>query len=221
MSTAISSKPASAPIAVARQAPRRRSLAQGALAVLLIVSGALTAGYVVLRMGSTHDFLAVSRPVAARTEITLADLTVVRVNEAVGIDPIPAGKINQVVGKRAVMALVPGTLLTAAQLTANAVPAPGKQLVGLGLEEDQMPRVRLKPGARVLLVVLPEENAANDPNAPSVDLVPPPTIEGIVVDIAPQEGGDTLVNVEVDAGSAATVASLSAQDRIVVTLVGA
>lgn len=220
MSAALSTKPVAVPISVPRTAPRRRSLAQGALAVLLIAGGALTAGYVVLRMGSTQDYLAVARPVQARAVITQDDLVVVRVNDAVGIEPITASKINLVIGKRAVMTLVPGTLLTAAQLTATAVPAPGHQLIGLGLEDDQMPKTRLKPGAQVLLVVLPESNAALGPGAGPTELVPPQTVSATVVDITLQEGGDTLVNVEIETGYGPTVAALAAEDRIVVTLVG-
>ena len=63
MSIATTSRPATGGMGVSRSAPRRRSLMQGALAVLLIVAGALTAGYVAQRMGSTHDFLGVAKPI--------------------------------------------------------------------------------------------------------------------------------------------------------------
>jgi hypothetical protein len=221
MSTAVSTKPVAGTIAVARTAPRRRSVLQGALAVLLIVAGALTAGYVALRIGSTHDFLAVGRPVAARATITAADLVVVRVNEAVGLEPIAASKINSVIGKRAVMALVPGTLLTPKQLTATPVPGPGNQLIGLGLADDQMPKSRLRAGVAVLLVVLPETGSSANANAVSSDLVPPRTIVATVIDIAAAtRGSQTLVNVEVAAVDAPTVATLAAKNRIIIVLAG-
>jgi hypothetical protein len=220
MSTALSTKPAVGAIAVARTAPRRRSVAQGALAVLLIVGGALTAGYVVLRMGDTHDFLAVGRPVDARAEITRDDLISVRINDAVGLDPIPTSKIDQVIGKRAVMPLLPGTLLTAAQLTAVAVPAPGYQLIGLGLEDGQLPGSRLSAGVKVLLVVVPPVNVIGAKDNAS-ELVPPQTVAATVVDVTkPETGNKTLVNVEVATAYAPTVAALAANERIIVTLAG-
>jgi hypothetical protein len=221
MSTATSTRPATGTLAVVRTAPRRRSIAQGALAVLLIVGGALTAGYVAQRMGSTHDFLAVARPIGAGAQLTAADLLTVRVNDAVGLRPIPAGRANTVIGKHAVMGLVPGTLLTMAQLTDSPIPSPGHQLIGLALDEDQMPGSRLAVGAAVLLVVIPDKNVAvgADPNAP--DLVPPRTITATVVDItASSTKGQTLLNVEVATADAATVAALAADDRIVIALAG-
>ncbi|MEV6968963.1 flagellar biosynthesis protein FlgA, partial [Hamadaea sp. NPDC051192] len=74
MSTVATGKPPAPPLAVPRLAPRRRSFLQGALALLLIIAGALTAGYVVQRIGATHDYLAVARPVGAGAEIAAADL---------------------------------------------------------------------------------------------------------------------------------------------------
>lgn len=220
MSIATSTRPAAAPLAVARNAPRRRSFAQGALAVLLIAAGALTAGYVVQRMGSTHDFLAVARPVGAGAEITSADLVVVRVNDAAGLRPVPAGRLNGVLGKHAMMALVPGTLLTDAQLTDVPIPSPGHQLIGLALEEDQIPGSRLSVGASALLVVIPQRNASISGEAPT-DLVPPRTIEARIVDLTPSvTQGETLINIEVATVDAATVAALAADDRIVIALAG-
>jgi hypothetical protein len=193
---------------------------QGALAVLLIAGGALTAGYVAQRIGATHDYLGVGRPVGKGAEVTAADLITIRVNDAIGLKPIAAGKLKSVVGKRAAVPLVPGTLLTPEQLTDNPVPAPGNQLLGLALGEDRMPKGRLAVGASVLLVVTPKKGVVTDQNAPQ-DLVPPRTIVGTVVDIKPSsKQGDTIVNVEVSTADAPTVAAMHAEDRIVVTMAG-
>lgn len=207
-----------APIGVARTAPRRRSVAQGALAVLLIIVGALTAAYVAQRIGSTHDFLAVARPVGKGAEITSADLVVVRVNEAVGLRPIPAGDAVDVVGKRAVMALVPGTLLTLDQVTDTPIPAPGHQLIGLALDEDRMPSAsRLAIGAQVLLVVVPEVGVDDD----LPDLVPPRTVTATIIGLTPStQAGQTVIDVEVATVDAPTVAALAADERIVLALDG-
>lgn len=211
------------PIAVPRAAPRRRSVAQGALAAVLIIVGALTAAYVAQRIGSTHDFLAVARPVAKGAEITRADLVVVRVNEAVGLRPVAARDSGDVIGKRAVMALVPGTLITLEQVTETAVPAPGHQLIGLALGEDRMPSAsRLTVGSKVLLVVVPKKGA--DDKAEEVqgpDLVPPRTITATIISISPgTRSGQTVIDVEVATVDAPTVAALAANDRVVLSLDG-
>jgi hypothetical protein len=212
-------RPPAAPINIAKSAPRRRSWMQGALAVLLIAGGALTAGYVAKSIGSTHDYLGVGRPVGKGAEITSADLITIRVNDAIGLKPIASSQLKTVVGKRAAVPLLPGTLLTAEQLTDNPVPAPGNQLLGLALGEDRMPKGRLAVGASVLLVVTPKKGlGGTDQNAPP-DLVPPRTIIGTVVDVKPSaKQGDTIVNVEVSNADAPTVAAMHAEDRIVLTM---
>ncbi|GAB4048436.1 SAF domain-containing protein [Catellatospora paridis] len=206
-----------APIPVPRTAPRRRSVAQGALAVLLIIVGALTAGYVAQRIGGTHDYLAMARPVGKGAQIKHDDLVVVRVNQAVGLRPIPAANAAQVIGKRAVMALVPGTLLTLDQVTETPVPAPGHQLIGIALGEDKMPSAsRLAVGAQVLLVVVPVRSNTDGP-----DLVPPRTITATIVQLAAgSRSGQWVINVEVATVDAPTVAALAAGDRIVLVLDG-
>lgn len=206
-----------APIPVPRTAPRRRSVAQGALAVLLIIVGALTAAYVAQRIGGTHDYLAMARPVGKGAQINRDDLVVVRVNQAVGLRPIPAANAAQVIGKRAVMALVPGTLLTLDQVTETPVPAPGHQLIGIALGEDKMPSAsRLSVGAQVLLVVVPVRSNTDGP-----DLVPPRTITATIVQLAAgSRSGQWVINVEVATVDAPTVAALAAGDRIVLVLDG-
>ena len=217
--TTTAGRPPAAPINIAKSAPRRRSWMQGALAVLLIAGGALTAGYVAQRIGATHDYLGVSRPVGKGAEITAADLITIRVNDAIGLKPIPTSQLRSVIGKRAAVPLVPGTLLTAAQLTDEPVPAPGNQLLGLALSEDRMPKGRLAVGASVLLVVTPKKTGVTGDQP--ADLVPPRTIVGTVVDVkASSKQGDTIVNVEVSNADAPTVAAMHAEDRIVLTMAG-
>jgi hypothetical protein len=197
---------------------------QGALAVLLIVAGALTAGYVAQRMGSTHDFLGVARAVGKGGQIAAEDLMVIRVNDALGLKPIPKCQASSVIGKHAVMALVPGTLLTMEQVTDIPIPSPGHQLIGIGLEEDQMPSSRLDVGVNVLLVVVPPKNQVVLPDkegAVPSDLVPPRTFNGTVIDIKPgTKQGLMLINIEVTTADAPTVAALASDDRIVIALAG-
>jgi hypothetical protein len=218
MSIATTTRTPGAPVTVARPAPRRRSVLQGALAVLLIIIGALTAGFVAQRIGTTHDYLAVARPVGAGQEIAAADLLVVRVNNAIGLRPVPANKADQVVGKHAVMALVPGSLITMDQVTDNPIPAPGHQILGLKLKEGMVPQDRLDIGDSVNLVVVPDGTAVAT-DAQANDLAPPRTFAGTVVDVRPgNTDGDVLVDVEVATADAPAAAALAADNRIAVLL---
>jgi hypothetical protein len=218
MSIATTTRTPGATVTVARSAPRRRSVMQGALAVLLIIIGALTAGYVAQRIGTTHNYLAVARPIGAGQEITTSDLIVVRVNSALGLRPVPASQADQVVGKHAVMALVPGSLITLDQVTDNPVPKSGYQIVGLKLKEGMVPKERLDVGDSVVLVVIPDK-AAPATDTPAVDLTPPRTFAGTVVDLNPGNAeGDLLVNVEVTTADAPAAAALAADDRIALLL---
>jgi hypothetical protein len=219
MSIATTTRTPGATVTVPRSAPRRRSVMQGALAVLLIIIGALTAGYVAQRIGTTHNYLAVAKPVGAGQEITAGDLIIVRVNSALGLRPIPAEQADQVVGKHAVMALVPGSLITLDQVTDHPIPQPGHQIVGLKLKEGLVPSGRMNVGASVVLVVVPDKVALTSPDSPAVDLTPPRTFAGTVIDVAPgNTDGDTLVNVEVATADAAAAAALAADDRIALLL---
>jgi SAF domain len=221
MSIATTNRPPGSTVTVARSAPRRRSLMQGALAVLLIVAGALTAGYVAQRIGTTHNYLAVARPVGAGQEITSADLLVVRINSALGLRPVPSDRADEIVGKHAVMALVPGSLITLDQVTDNPVPKPGFQIIGLRLKEGMLPQERLDVGASVVLVVIPDKTLPTA-ETPAIDLTPPRTFAGTVVDVQPgNTEGDTLVNVEITTADAPAAAALSADDRIAVALASA
>jgi hypothetical protein len=215
---------APAPVAVAKTAPRRRSVMQGALAVLLIVAGALTAAYVAQRVGSTQDFLGVARRIEAGTKIQAADLIKVRINEAVGLRPIPADRAATVIGKHALMALVPGSILTMDQVTDTPIPRPGHQLLGISLSDDQLPAGgRVKAGSAVLLVVLPKSTPGSA--TPGDDLVPPRTIAATIIDIRPPASGAgsrgaTLLNVEVVTADAPTVAALASENRLIISLTG-
>jgi len=218
MSIATTTRTPGATVTVARSAPRRRSVMQGALAVLLIIVGALTAGYVAQRIGTTRNYLAVGRPIGAGQEITTGDLIIVRVNSALGLRPVPANQANQVVGKHALMALVPGSLITLDQVTDDPVPRPGHQIVGLRLKEGMSPQERLDVGDSVVLVVVPDKTLSTG-DTPPIDLTPPRTFAGTVVDLKPgNTAGDLLVNVEVATADAPAAAALAADDRIVLLL---
>jgi hypothetical protein len=131
-----------------------------ALAVLLMAVGGLLSGFAFLASTRTQSCLAVSRPVPAGATVTAADVTPVQVTVVAPLAPIPAERVRDAVGKRAAVSLVPGTLLTAAQLTDEPLVRSDQRQVGVGLPPERMPARTLHPGDRVQLVSTPDDGQA-------------------------------------------------------------
>ncbi|MGW5082034.1 SAF domain-containing protein [Micromonospora echinospora] len=209
--------PVTAPYAVPRVAPQRRwRPALVWLAVALVAAGGLIAVAVLRTVGTTAEYLAVNTTVEVGSTIERSDLSTVRITVDPTLKPIEASAADQIVGKFAAVALVPGTLLTRAQLTDRAVPGEGKQLVGLSLPPERLPADRVKPGAAVLLVVTADSGPVpnQQPNATA-----PISINATVVDVhAGIREGTTLLNVAVAERDGPLVASRAAAGRIVVAL---
>jgi hypothetical protein len=210
-----------APVPVARL-PRRRRWGLLALGMLLVVVGAVVAYLLVVTAGVTRPYLAVAHKVSYGATIQAGDLTVVEVNPAAGLEPIPAGQRDQVVGKHAAADLYPGTLLTRDQLSDQTIPAPGQQLVGIELKPGQVPARPLKPGDPVILVVVPPTGLAGvpDPQASAGTSAgtggEPATITATVAGTGrPEDNGNLRVDVAVSQADGPTVAAMAAAGRIV------
>lgn len=208
--------PVAAPYAIPRVAPQRRwRPALVWLAVALVAAGGLIAAAVLRTVGTAAEYLAVSTTVEVGSVIDRSDLSTVRITVDPALKPIRASAADQVVGRFAAVALVPGTLLTQAQLTDTAVPGQGQQLVGLSLPQERLPAERVKPGAEVLLVVTTDDG----PVANQQQTAAPMSIKATVVDVrAGAKEGTTLLNVAVAERDGPLVASRAAAGRIVLAL---
>ncbi|MEU7753708.1 SAF domain-containing protein [Micromonospora sp. NPDC049171] len=217
MKSSRSAPPVAAPYAVPRVAPQRRwRPALVWLAVALIAAGGLIAAAVLRKVGTTAEYLAVSSAVEVGSTIDRSDLSTVRITVDPALKPIRAGAADEVIGMYAAVGLVPGTLLTRAQLTETAVPGQGEQLVGLSLPQERMPAERVKPGARVLLVVTPDDGPASGQQQ---TMAAPISIMATVVDVrAGIKEGTTLLNVAVPDRDGPLIASRAAAGQIVVAL---
>ncbi|RQX02830.1 flagellar biosynthesis protein FlgA [Micromonospora arida] len=209
--------PVAAPYAVPRVAPQRRwRPALVWLAVALVAAGGLIAAAVLRKVGTTAEYLAVSSAVEVGSTIDRSDLSTVRITVDLVLKPIRADAADEVVGKFAAVGLVPGTLLTRGQLTDTAVPNEGEQLVGLSLPQERMPAERVKPGARVLLVVTADDGPVSNQQQTTAA---PMSIKATVVDVrAGVKEGTRLLNVAVPERDGPLVASRAAAGRIVVAL---
>ncbi|MEV4198627.1 SAF domain-containing protein [Micromonospora globbae] len=182
------------------------------LAVLLIALGGLGAAFAVTSVRATGSYLAVARPVEVGRQLTADDLRPVQVAGGQGLAPVPADRIDEVVGKRAAVSLAPGTLLTLAQVTDDPLLGPGEQQLALGLEPAEVPARQLHPGDKVLLVSTPDDEATG-PTAPGT------RFPATVIDTRASETDDeVVVYLALAVRDVPAVVALNAQDRIAVVL---
>ncbi|MCQ4080729.1 hypothetical protein NGB36_08960 [Streptomyces sp. RB6PN25] len=120
-------------------APRERKPALAALAVLLILVGALGSTVLVLRAGNKIQAIKIIAPVAQGQSIPSSAITEVDVASGTGINYVPWSQRNELSGFRAATTLVPGTALVGEMLTQQSGLASGKVLVGLSLKDGQYP----------------------------------------------------------------------------------
>jgi hypothetical protein len=213
-----SAAPVTAPPATARL-PRRRRWGMVAVGVVLVVVGAVVAYLLVVTAGVTHPYLAVSRDVPYGAALGPDDLTVVNVNAAAGLQPIPASERGQVIGTHAAVNLVPGTLLTRAQLSDRAVPAPGEHLVGIELKPAQVPARALKSGDPVVLVIVPAVTLTGVPDPNATATAAPESVPATVVSATvAASNGNVRVDVAVAQADSRKVAAMAAAGRIVLVV---
>jgi hypothetical protein len=179
---------------------------------MLLAFGAALSGIALVSVARTSSYLAVAQPVAVGSAITAGDLTTVQLAGGGGLTPIPADRINSVVGLRAAVSLVPGTLLVSAQLTNKTLIGDGQAQIGLGLRSTSLPATHLHPGDQIALV--PLQTNSTPSAAQRTDQFP-----GTVVDVGtPGNDGTLVLHVAVDADDAATIVTLNANGGLGVVL---
>jgi hypothetical protein len=128
--------------------PRERKPALAALAVLLILGGALTSAYLVIVSGQRVSAIQIAEPVAAGQRIPPSALREVQVGDT-GIQFINWSERQAVTTAYAAVPLVKGALLTNEMVSRTNDAAKGRVVVGLALKPGQMPAAGLRSGARV------------------------------------------------------------------------
>lgn len=191
---------------------RRRRPALIALAVALTAVGALAALWLVSTVGDRVPVLAVAQPVALGERIEAADLIAAQVSTDPALQPLPVSALDTVVGQRAAVALLPGTLLTADQITTRVIPGPGEQLVPITLPGSRLPAEPLVAGDTVLVVPTPQING--DP--PETE---PDTIEATVVSVGGTDrNGLVTIDLLVDPSDGTMLAAQAATTRVALVL---
>ncbi|NEK86884.1 flagellar biosynthesis protein FlgA [Blastococcus saxobsidens] len=194
---------------------RRRRPALLALAVTMVVLGALGATYLATSLGQTSPVIALAREVPWGQAITAADLVEARISPDPALQPIPYGDRDQVIGMVAATTLTSGSLLTRDALTDQRLPAPDQHLVGVGVSTVQLPTTALRPGDDVLLVPVAAGSAPVAPEAGA-----PGGVEATVVQTGPPgTDGLRVVDVLVAAADGPDVAARAAAGLLAIVVV--
>lgn len=217
--------PAAAPAApvAAPTGPRERRVRFGhlALAIALVVVGALGTTALVTVVSAKGEYLAVARDIDYGAEISRDDLVKVRISNPTGIDPWPASQVHRAVGNFATMPLAAGTLLTAAHVTDEQFPTAGQVRLGITLPGDRLPAHPVRPGNLVLLVdtsdqATGEESFGVGTWEATVARVTGETDGGSI--LGGRRSGDTTIDILVDQADAGVIAALAANDELTVAV---
>jgi len=197
--------------------PARRRWGRVAAGGVLALVGAWTAASLYASAGERVEVVVAAGDVGRFEELTRDDLKVVRVAADPGVDTIPGGDLDDLVGRVAATDLSDGVLLSEDQLVGpdERLVAGDEAVVGARLGPGAAPRRALVGGAPVLVVVRP---AQTDADSEVVE------VEGWLADVGEADAttGEREASLVVPAGSAAEVAAAAADQRIaVVALEGA
>lgn len=120
-------------------APRERKPALAALAVLLVVGGALVAALLVIDAGHKTGAIEISQPVGQGQKIPLSSMQEIQVTSGTSIDYVPWNQASQVASTYAATMIPAGTLLTPQMTTAVNNVTKGMTVIGLALKDGQLP----------------------------------------------------------------------------------
>jgi hypothetical protein len=143
--------------------PRQRRPALAALAVVLILGGAALAATLVLSSGQKEQYLLVNEDIAVGEVLTPQHFLQQPLSSAQSavFAPVPVSDFyTRVNGKRALVALPKGSLLTQGTFGDRITPAKGLTQLSLNVPEGQYPP-GLKPGDIVRVLHTPRANASN------------------------------------------------------------
>ena len=133
--------PPTAPAARRLPAPaRERKPALAALAVLLILGGALGTGLLVLQSGKRVAAIEISARIGAGQRIPLSALQQVQIPAGTGLGFVPWAEAAQVARFFTVGVIPAGTLLTQGMVAPSGMSVTGKAVLGLALKDGQLPR---------------------------------------------------------------------------------
>ncbi|MBG0827969.1 hypothetical protein HS041_09335 [Planomonospora sp. ID67723] len=191
--------------------PRERKPALAALALLLILGGALATTLLVLRSGDRVSAIQIVQQVGPGQKVPLEAMKEVQIADT-GIEYVPFVQHRSLAegDNYTLVTLVPGTLLIEGMMAASSKElGPGKAQVGLSLKPGQTPGT-LEAGDRVQVVHVPGRSAGDEGRVLAE--------RALVHQVGDGRGGSPgRVTVIVDSSIAPTIAAHASNGEVAVT----
>lgn len=212
-------------------APRERKPALAALAVLLILVGALGATVIVMRAGNKISVVEVTTQIASGEPIPESAIHEVMISDGSGVNFIKWGQRGDLTQHyRAATNLTPGSLLVNSMITkSDQALQSGKSVVGLSLKDGQFPN-GLKPGDTVAayrvgnIVGSTTSGKSTGDNSANSSLINDHLIIKTIDTGASSSlsgSGNTPVTVLVDSGAAGDLTIAASANQVALVLVSA
>ncbi|MFE9406742.1 hypothetical protein ACFYNY_34105 [Streptomyces sp. NPDC006530] len=209
--------------------PRERKPALAALAVLLILIGALGATVLVLRAGDRVEVYQLNENVAAGHAVTKKQLTTVMVAADDKVHYITPGEFGALSKLRAKSNLYAGSVLVGEMFAAGGGTEAGKAAVGVSLKEGQYP-TNLKDGETVAVYRVgtsagsgKTSGSGGNANSGSAGGSSPLVQRAVVSDVGTQDksfgSGNLAVTLTVNTSEAAAVAQAASAGEVAVVRV--
>jgi len=203
---------------VTRGPGRHRQLPLVVLGVLLVLGCTLAFTDASLHLGSREQVLVVAKPVSAGQVLSAGDLRAARVSAGSGLDVVLAGDEASVIGRRAAVPLVAGSLLTGTEVGNTPSVGSGSDVVAVGLKAGAYPP-DLAPGDRVQVV--PVTSSSDGSSATVTSGSPVGAIVLAVERASADSDSPTVFSLQVSDSYAGEVASLAAAGQASLIEVGA
>lgn len=199
---------------------RERRPALAALAVLLIIGGALVSGLLVIRSGDRVSAIAIARPVAAGQRIPIDALREVQISADSAVAHVPWAQRGSVAQYYAKVGLVPGALLSGQMVARSSDIGAGNVVVGLALKPGQLPASGLRPGDRVRAYSVRPVGSSSQSAQGGAVLADSGTVYDVRSDDRMRTGssGTVSVSVVVSAGDAPALANAASAGAVAVAL---
>lgn len=162
--------------------PKERRPALAALALLLIVGGALAAGLMAVRMDSRQSVLVAREDIAPGTRIT-RDLLATANVATDNVPTILAEQAPQVIGAYATTTIPANALVEERSLSSDQPVSADRAIVSVPLNPALTPSSELEPGDLVQVVRASGQNTGSGSGAQDLTT-------GLVLSISTQEGDD-------------------------------
>lgn len=192
-----------------RSRDRRPALA--ALAILLVMLGALGSALIAYRSGDREEVLVASREILPGAQVTRDDFTTARIAHDAG-GSVSAASIDSFIGAYATTRVPEGTIVINSMFSvSDRVPA-GGQLVGLAVKAESRPAELIEQGDVVAVYAVPQAQANSDPVVTT--LVP----AARVTQVSASDGsGALLMTVLIADADVAKVVGYNAAGQVAVT----